>query len=419
MSVARACSTGRVLLLTVLILAAGCDEKRPKVVDTPPPVVQVSLPIERTVTDYQVFTARTQAVQSVDIKARVTGFLTGIHFKDGGEVKEGQVLFDIDDRPYKAALDHAKAAVEVARAALVKAEAEYMIGLNVQKDNPGAISDQDIVKRLGSRDEAKGNIDKSKATLDNAQLNYGWCKVTAPISGRANTHFLDIGNLVSQDVTILTNIVSLRPTWAYFYVDENTMLKFQKLAMAGKIQSARKEELPVQMGLADSTGYPFEGVIDFISNQLDPNLGSLRVRAVFPNKDGVLGAGLFGRVRVPVGAPHKALLVVDSAVGTNQGQRYVYVVNDKDEVEYRGVNVLQLHGSLREVERYREVTETGPDGTGVPEKVEILKPTDRVIVDGLQRVRPGVKVEPQLVDMTTFLVQPQAAPTKKESPKAK
>jgi len=430
------------LVMTLLLAAAGCGEKHPEAVATPPPVVEVAQPVERTVTDYQVFTARTQAVQSVDIKARVTGYLTKISFTDGDLVKKGDVLFQIDDRPYKAALDQAKAgvelargalaranaALEVAKAALVKTQAEYEIGLNVQKNNPGAISPQELTKRLGARDEAKGGIDQAKATIEeargsvaqanaalaSAELNYDWCKVTAPISGRANTHFLDVGNLVSQNLTTLTNIVSLKPTWAYFYVDENTLLNFQQIVREGKIQAPRKDALPVQMSLVAGKGEPVEGTIDFISNQVDPNTGSLRVRAVFANENGDLIAGLFGRIRAPISAEHKALLVADSAIGTNQGQRFVYVVNDQNEVEYRAVDVGQMHGGLREVRRFREVTDTGPDGRGVLKRVEVLKPTDLVIVDGLQRARPGAKVRPRRVDMITRLVG-REAPKKQSS----
>jgi RND family efflux transporter MFP subunit len=242
--------------------------------------------------------------------------------------------------------------------------------------------------------------------------------VTSPLTGLANRHFVDVGNVVSQDVTALTNIVSLKPTWAYFDVDENSARHYQELVAKGDVQAARRNEIPVDMAMVGETEFPIKGVVDFVSNQLDPNTGSIRLRAVFPNENGSLSAGLFGRIRVPSSALHKALLVTDSAVGTNQGQRFVLVLNGKDEVEYRVVDVGQLHDGLREVMRFREVTETGPTGQGQLEKIEVLKPTDRVIVDGLQRVRPGAKVDPKLVDMTTLLVQPGPEP-KKTAPKSK
>jgi RND family efflux transporter MFP subunit len=398
----------RSILATAVVTSAigGCTQKHPPVVATPAPIVQVSNPLERPVTDNEVFTARTQAIQSVDIKARVTGFLTEIHFKDGDEVKKDQVLFQIDDRPYKAALDNAKATLEFTKAALVKTQAEYDIGLAVQKQSKGAISEQEITRRMGARDEAAANVDRSKAALEDAQLNFNWCKVTSPLDGRANRHFLDIGNIVSKDVTSLTNIVSLKPTWAYFDVDQNTVLNVQKLVAEGKIKGARKSTIPVDMALANSEGFPYKGVIDFISNQVDPNTGTLRLRAVFANEDGAMGAGLFGRVRVPIGASHEALLIAERAIGTNQSQRYILVVNDKNEVEYRAVDVRQVHDGLREVQRFRTIIEPGPDGQDVTKEVPVLNRSDRVIVDGLQRVRPGVTVDPKLVDMVTQLSEP-------------
>jgi RND family efflux transporter MFP subunit len=402
------------ILALLTIVAAGCGDKNPKAVETPPPTVQVSHPLDRPVTDYQVFTARTQAKESVDIKARVTGYLTGIAFKDGSEVKAGDLLFQIDDRPYKAALDQAKAGLAVSRAALVKAQADYEIGLAVRAQSTGAISEQELTRRLGARDESKASVDQAMAVLENAQLNYNWCKVTAPISGRISRHLLDIGNLVSQDVTILANIVSLKPTWAYFNVDQGTIETIQRLVQEGKIQSERKSAVPVELALTMDRGFPYKGTLDFVGNQLDANTGSVRARAVFPNENGLLEAGLFARIRVPVGARHDALLVTDRAIGTDQGQKFILVVNEKNEVESRGVDVGQLFRGLREVPRFRTITETDAEGKDVNRQVEVLKKTDLVIVDGLQRVRPGAKVVPKEVDMEKF--QTDAAPNPNAAP---
>jgi RND family efflux transporter MFP subunit len=413
-------TAGTPLLLAAAFLAApGCDQKHPQAVETPPPLMLVSRPLERNVTDYQVFTARTQAVQSVDIKARVSGFLTEILLKDGADVKAGDILFQIDDRPYKAALaqakatlSHAKASLDVAQAALVKAQADYDIGLTVQKQQTGAISEQEVVRRLGARDEAKANIDvanasigQAQAALDLAQLNYDWCKVTAPVGGRATRHLLNAGDMVTQGVTVLGNIVSLKPVWAYFNVDQKTAQQVQIRMSEGKIKSARKGEIPVDMnvGVGSDEAFPIAGTIDYVSNQLDPNTGSIQVRAVFPNEDETLVTGLFARIRVPIAARHEALLVNDRAIGTDQGQRFVVVVNDKNQVERRLVEVGQLHDGLREVYRFRTVMEPGSDGKAVAKKVEVLKPTDWLVADGLMRARPGDKVEPKHVDMQTLL----------------
>jgi RND family efflux transporter MFP subunit len=405
---AHARPTAGILVVAALCLAPSCDERHPQAVATPPPVVLVSRPVERLVTDYQIFTARTEAVLSVDVKARVTGYLIAIRFKDGDLVRTGEVLFEIDERPYKATLDHARATLELNRAAFVKAQAEYKIGLAVQRQNPAAISEDDLTRRLGARDEAQGAVDQAKAAVESAQLNYDWCKVLSPIDGRINRHYVDVGNIVNQNTTTLTNIVSVRPIWAYFDVDENTARLHQRLLLESKLKSTSENKLPVDMAMVGDRDFPIRGVLDFVSNQLDPNTGSIRVRAVFPNEQGDLVAGMFGRVRVPLSAAHEALLVVDSAIGTNQGQRYVLAVNDQNEVEYRAVDVGQVHGGLREVLRRREVIDTGPDGRGLPREVEVLKPTERVIVDGLQRVRPGGKVDPRLVNMVTLLPEPGA-----------
>jgi multidrug efflux system membrane fusion protein len=425
------------LLVAAIVIAAGCNGKNPDPVGAPPAIVSVARPLEQDVTDYQIFTARTEAVESVDVKARVTGELMKINFKDGDIVEKDRVLFVIDKRPYKAALDQAvaalaaarfsldaaKASLEIADAALVKTQADYDIGIKVQKDNPGAISSQEIIRRLGARDEAKGSINKAKATIkeaesaiakaeaakDNAQLNYDWCEVKAPISGRINRHFVSAGNLVTQDATVLTNMVSLEPMWAYFDVDQNTALSYQRLVQEGKVKAARGTKVPVKMWPGTREDFSIDGVIDFLSNQFDANTSSIRMRARFDNPEGIFGqrplvAGLFGRIRAPTSNPHKALLVNDLAIGTSQGnQKFVLVVNAKDEVEFRLVDVGQVHHGLREVFRQRKVVSTDSEGKEVTKEVDVLKPTDRLIVNGLQRVRPGATVTPRPVNMQTLL----------------
>jgi RND family efflux transporter MFP subunit len=407
--------TSSTLWAAIALTTIGCSLKHPDPVEAPPESVEVARPEARKVSDYQVFTARTQAVDSVDVKARVTGYLEKLDFKDGDDVKKGQVLFTIDDRTYKAAVDKAKADLEVASAALVKNQAFYDIGLSVQKQDKSAISEQEIERRKGSRDESVGNVKQAQASLDLAQLNFNWCKVTAPIDGRINQHFVDVGNLVTQDATTLTNIVSLKPIWVYFNVDQNTVDRYRRLVTEGELAPAKEKE--VKMGLGSDQGFPIQGGnIDFISNQLDPNTGSIRVRAVFPNSEGTLVAGLFARVQVPMSKPHEALLVSDRAIGTDQGQRFVLVVDDKNEVEYRQVEVGQIHDGLREVFPSRTITKPGPDGKDVTEKVEVLKPTDRVIVNGLQRVRPGAKCDPKEVNMLTLLKESNSGPNGAKKP---
>jgi RND family efflux transporter MFP subunit len=416
-----------VALASLALLAASCTSKNPAPVATPAPVVEVAVPLERIVTDYNVYIARTQAVKSVDVKPRVTGYLTKICFKDGDMVKENEVLFEIDDRPYKAALDRATAELKYRKAALVEAQAFYDIGLAVQKQEKGAISQQEITKRLGGRDEAAAAIEVAEATLYNAKLNYDWCKVTInpPLQGRISRHLVDEGNLVTADQTVLANVVSLDPMWAYFPVDENSAQEYQEKVMEGKLKSARDARVDVAMALGLSTHFDFKGYIDYVGNQFDPNTGSLTVRATIPNKDARLYAGEFGRVRVPMSEPHKGLLVADSAIGFEQGQRYILVVNDQNVVEQRGVEVGQLHDGFREVRRYRTVTELNAEGKNVARDIEVLRPTDRLIVSGLQRVRPGVTVQPRVVNMALLVagrdtdVRPNVGPLPKAPVKGK
>lgn len=387
-----------------LVALAGCTGNKTAPVQLPPAVVEVANPISKDVTNYQVFTARTQAPLSVQIKARVTGYLMKIDFQDGEVVKKGKVLFEIDDRPYKATLDKANADLKYAEAALAKAEAFYKIGLDVKKQNPAAVSDQELAKRLGERDEAAAQVLQAKAEIETAQLNYDWCKVDSPIDGRIDRHMVDVGTLVSENVTVLTNIVSITPIWAYFNVDQNSALAFQQFVKEGKIKSAREGNTPVDMGLTQDDQFPITGKIDFIANQLDPNTGSIQVRGSFANTDGSISSGLFARVKIPTSNLHPALLVLDRAIGTDQDRRYILVVNANNEVEYRPVQVGQMHGNgLREVIAVQEVPQQGPNNTTVTEKKVFLAPGDRVIINGLQRVRPGDKVQPKLVDMITML----------------
>jgi RND family efflux transporter MFP subunit len=420
MSYPRTCCKLGSLIIVAVLAAAGCGNPHPGAVATPPPVVLVATPIKGKdgqlpkVRDYQVFTARTQALESVDIIPRVSGYLTKICFKDGDLVKKDQVLFEIDDRPYKANLDAAKADLEVKQAAVVKTKALYDIGLAVQKQDKSAISQQELESRKGTWEEAKGGVDQAKAALEKAQLYYDWCRVQSPLDGQANRHFIDAGNMITQDKSTLTNIVSTQHLWAYFDVDENTINRYMAMVKKGEVDPARKVRIPLQMAIGSSNDYSMEGYLDFVSNQLDPNTASARVRGYFPNADGKL-AGMFGRVRLPIGPAHEALLVVDEAIGTNQSNRFIYVVNDKNEVEYRAVDVGQLHDGFREIKRFRTVLEPTAGGQDVEKQVEVLKPTERVIVEGLMRVRPGVKVEPRLVDMATLLEQTAAAaPTDKK-----
>lgn len=373
----------RILLLGLCIGVAGCAgaPSGPPVPPTTP--VTVSRPVERYVTDYADFTGRTAAVDSVEVRARVWGYLQKVNFKEGDLVQKGDVLFELDPRPYQTLLDQANAKVAQDEAQLAYDEAEYQ--RRVPLVGPGAVSRSELDRTAAARRVDIANIAADKALVASRQLDLEYTKVTAPVSGRVSRYVVTVGNLLQpgeQGGTVLTTIMSVDPMYVYFDVDEYTALRVQRLVREGKSDSPRDDGYPVSLGLATEEGYPHLGAIDFEDNQVNPKTGTIRVRGVFPNKEQVLLPGLFGRVRMPIGRPHPALLVSDRAVDTDQGQKVLYVVNEKNEVVSRPVRLGTLHDGLREI-------------------TEGLKPGKPVIVNGLQQVRPGLTVEPRLVDMPT------------------
>jgi RND family efflux transporter MFP subunit len=368
------------MLLSLAATAAGCKRQLPP---PPPPKtqqVEVSLPVTREVVDYEDFTGRTESLRSVLVRPRVTGYLDRFHFKEGARVKAGDVMFEIDPRPYQAQLDAARAQVAVAEANLKIANAVYARARQAASSGMGTVSALEIEQDRAQQEQAQANLKLAKANLETAQLNFEWTKVRAPISGRTGRNYIDPGNLAKADDTILTTIGTEDDMYANFDMDERTVLRLLRLTREGKIQDVDQVEIPVLMGLADEEGYPHRGKIRIVDNKIDPSAGTLRAWGFFENPDKMFTAGLFVRIRVPVGEPHKALLISEAALGTDQGQKFLFVVNDKDEVEYRPVKVGRLHDGLRVV----------TDG---------LREGERVVLNGLQRVRPGAKVEPKLAEM--------------------
>jgi RND family efflux transporter MFP subunit len=373
----------RILLLGLGIGVAGCAgaPSGPPVPPTTP--VTVSRPVERYVTDYADFTGRTAAVDSVEVRARVWGYLQKVNFKEGDLVQKGDVLFELDPRPYQTLLDQANAKVAQDEAQLAYDEAEYQ--RRVPLVGPGAVSRSELDKTAAARRVDIANIAADKAVVASRQLDLEYTKVTAPISGRVSRYVVTVGNLLQAGElggTLLTTIVSVDPMYVYFDVDEYTALRVQQLVREDKSDSPRDDGYAISLGLATEEGYPHLGAIDFEDNQVNPKTGTIRVRGVFPNKEQVLLPGLFGRVRMPIGRPHRALLVSDRALDTDQGQKVLYVVNEKSEVVSRPVRLGTLHDGLREI-------------------TEGLKPGEPVIVNGLQQVQPGLTVEQRLVDMPT------------------
>jgi RND family efflux transporter MFP subunit len=377
----------RALILTVSAFAVGAGllgcAKTPSGASAAAPVpVTVSYPVEREVTDSVEFTARTAAVDSVEVRAHVWGYLQKVNFKEGDLVKEGDVLFEIDPRPYEALLNQSKAKVRLDEAQLALDEAEYQRQRTAYDQGVGSKSDLD--KATAARDVDHANIAADKALVAARQIDLDYTKIVAPVSGRVSRYVVTVGNLIQagdqNGGTLLTTIVSVDPMYAYFDVDEFTALRVRQLTREGKSDSPRDGGYPVTLGLANESGFPHRGTVNFVENQVNPKTGTIRVRGVFPNKNQVLLPGLFGRVRTPIGRPHKALLVSDRALDTDQDQKVLYVVNDRNEVASRPVRVGAIHDGLREI----------TDG---------LKAGEQVIVTGLQQVRPGTAVGPKLVPM--------------------
>lgn len=395
------------LLGLLLVLSTGCQKKDSQTGSPGPPEVLVDHPVERQVTDYEYFTGRTEAPESVEIRARVTGYITEINFEAGDEVKKGQVLFQIDPRPYSAQLGISKGQLALDEAQLKLAKADLAIGQEVAK-TPGAISQQKLNQLEAEVGKATAAVQATTAKVTYDQLYLDFTKVTADIKGKsaiASRWYYSIGNLVSQDMTVLTNLVSQDPMWAYFQVDERTMLRIQQLIREGKVKLNDKSRAPVQIGLANEEGrYPHEGAIDFVNNQVDKSTGTITVRGEFANPEPATGGprflkpGLFIRAQVPIGPPHQALVLPESAIGTDQGNKFLYVVNDQNVVENRPITLgQQQSGGMRvvipvQVVRTHDGVRPAVEGeTGEPS----ITKTDRVIISGLQRVRSGLTVTPK------------------------
>jgi RND family efflux transporter MFP subunit len=370
------------LLAAVALGSTGCTPAPPSAPTSTPLQVTVSYPVEREVTDYADYTGRTAAVESVEVRAHVWGYLEKVNFKEGALVKKGDILFELDARPYEALLNQAKAKVAQDEAQLTFDEAEYQ--RNLKLVGPGAVAKSDLDKAAAARGVDLANIAADKAAVAARQLDVDYTKVSAPVSGRVSRYVVTVGNLIQAGDqgggTLLTTIVSVDPMYVYFDSDEYTVLRVRQLIREGKLPSARDEDRPIWLGLAQEDGFPHKGILNFVDNQVNPRTGTLRLRGTFPNKDEQLAPGYFARVRIPISPPHKAVLVNDRALDSDQGQKIVYVVDNDNKVSIRPIRTGALHEGLREI----------TDG---------LKPRERVIVTGLQQVRPGATVEPTLVDM--------------------
>jgi RND family efflux transporter MFP subunit len=394
-------------LLVALSILSGCGQPPATEQTSEALIVPVSKPVRREVTDYVDYTGRTAAVNTVDIRPRVTGYLMKMPFKEGAEVKANDLLFEIDPRPYQALVDQAQAQVNLNVARLRLARANNARARTVNAREPGAFSQQELDTYQAQELEADASVKAAEATLAVYKLNRSFCEVTAPISGQVSRYYYTLGNLVNQDQTTLTTIVSLDPMYAYFDMDERTSLRVRKGINEGTIiVPPNTEQVPVYMGLEGEKDYPHQGTINFVNNQVNPNTGTLTVRGIFANplpKKGprLLKPGMFVRIRLPIGEPHQALLVIDRAIGSDQGLKFVYVLDKDNKVQYRRVTI----GPLED------------DGLRV---VEGVNPDDRVVVGSLPQVRPLMQVEPDEVEMPTMGAgqAPQPVPQRPQPPPA-
>jgi multidrug efflux system membrane fusion protein len=421
-----------VLFGVLLVGVAGCKRKQVDLPPSTPPVIPVSQIVERDVTDYSDYTGHTEAVQSVSVRARVTGFIIKSPFEEGADVQEGDLLFEIDPRPYQAQVDQAQSQVVLNQASYNLAKTVY------DRDNSpraaGVISQLQIDQDKAAVDEADARIKSSLAMLDNAKLNLSYTQVRAPISGQVGRYNLTQGNLITQDQTLLTTIIALDYMYAQFEIEDRAYQRVKRaldksnipppipqpvtrafMAVTGGLgwrigsTTMQRSNFPVLLATEGEEGFPHKGKLDYLNNQFNSSTGTVMARGLFNSAHSrtlsSLLPGAFVRVRLPLGEPHKAQLVYDSAIGSDQGLKFVYVVDDKNKVQYRRVVTRSVQDDgLREIEPYVEAKSDKDFPTGV-------KPGEWVVVGGLQQLRPRMEVQPDQTPMPTLTSAP---PTRKK-----
>jgi RND family efflux transporter MFP subunit len=369
-----------VIVFALLSLGvAGCSRAPAAGPPAPkPPSVLVGLPVTREVTDYEEVTGRTDAVETVELRTRVTGYLTKIFFEDGASVEKDEPLFQIDPEWYDAELARAVANVSQGDARVKRLQADERRTESLISRN--AASQADLDRIHGDLDEAIASLEAAKSARKLAEINLAYTRVVAPFKGVVSRRSVDPGNLVKADETTLTTIIRVDPIYVYFAVDERTLLRVKRTIRDGRFETSPDERVRIQVGLADEEGrFPHEGTIDFVDNRVDPETGTLRLRGVVPNPERFLSPGLFVRVRVQVGQPYPALLVPERALGSDQGQKFLFVVSESNQATQRPVKIGSLHDGMRVV-------------------TQGLEPGEKFVVSGLQRVRSGIPVEPKMAE---------------------
>ena len=381
----------RISLFSLLALAAVGACKKQEALELPPPIVTVTQAVEKQVQDWDEYTGRLAPMGTVDVRPRVSGYITEVKFVDGDLVKKGQPLFIIDPRPYQADYEQAKAELDKTDSALKLASADFDRARQLRDKGVTAAGDFD--QRAATFQQATGAFQSARAALERAKLNLEFCTVTAPIDGRAGLANVTVGNLVSADgKDPLTTIVSTNPVYAYADVDERSLLRYVRYYQSKQKgpEDAEEVKVPIELSLQDESGFPHTGYIDFLDNRVDPSTGTIRIRGVFDFENGLLGPGLFVRVRIPAGLPYNAILVPQRCVASDQGQKYVVVVNKENTAEFQPIELGTLFDTMQVVKSGVQVGET-------------------VVVDGLLKVRPGEKVDPKPADSGTPAPATQAA----------
>jgi RND family efflux transporter MFP subunit len=376
-------SLSLVSLLVVLLLLEGCGQGQSAVPSAPPPPpVSVAAVIAKQVNEWDEFTGRIEAIEKVEIRPRVSGYIDRIAFREGSEVNKGDLLFEIDARPFQAELNRVEA--ELARARSQSELAQSQLRRSEQLLQQNFISQQAYDDRASASREASANMKAIEAAVANARLNVDYTKVRAPVAGRVGRAEVTVGNLVTglggPNATLLTTLVSLDPIYAYFEGDEQVYLKYGELARTSARPSSRTTRNPIYLGLANEQGHPHKGYVDFVDNQLNTQTGTIRARAVFDNKDRIFTPGLFARLKLIGSGTYDAILIDDRAIGSDQSRKFVLVVGADNKATYREVKLGPMVDNLRVVRQGLQAGEV-------------------IVVNGIQRVRPGQPVTPQTVPM--------------------
>ncbi len=369
----------RILAPLTLLLLAACGQGQQQQAGPPPPTVTVALPTQGTIVDRDEYVGRFVAVNSVEVRARVSGYLEQVHFKDGQIVKEGDVLFSIDKRPFQNAVDQARANLEQAKSNLAYTESDLARGQQLVRDK--TITEQTYEQRAQANRNAKASVSANEAQVRQAELDLEFTEPRAPVTGRIGDRRVSPGNLVTggtsaPNTTLLATIVSTDPIRFEFTFDEASYLRYERVPKGTDDVASRGGGAEISLKLIDEPNFAHYGRMDFVDNVIDRATGTIRGRASFANPNGLFTPGMFARIQVPASQPYQALMVPDSAIGSEQVRKFVYVVGADNVVAQKFVTLGQLSGDLR-------VIKTG------------LDPNDRVIVDGLMRARPGQKVTPQ------------------------